>query len=360
MEWQALIPDPETIPAPWWVFETLDIVTFTIHQLLVNIVLGGSLILLVTRLRGRDVDLVDGPPATLVKRIPIAFAMGINFAVAPLLFVQVLYGHLIYTSSILIARYWILVVPFLILAYYGAYIHAYKHARARTLSLVSLCISTLLVLYIAFTLVNNMTLMLHPEKWMAYFDNRGGTLLNLGDPTLLPRYLHFVTASVAVAGLSMAVAWRLRGRRRGVDVTRQEAGGLRIFSVATFLQVLVGLWFLGSLPQHLMILLVGGDPVHTAVLTTGILLGLGACMAGFLGKLWLTVGLLGGTVVLMVINRALLRAEYLKGFFSAGDLEVSPQYGVLALFLAVFAIGIVAVVYMLRAASRASRREVAR
>lgn len=359
MTWRSLIPAAEAIPAPWWVFEILDVVTFTLHLLLINIVLGGLLVLLVSRLRGEEDDRFQGLSTVLSRRIPIAFALGINFAVAPLLFVQVLYGHLIYSSSILMARYWLLVIPFLILAYYGAYIHAYRRGKSKGLAVGALCVSALLVLVIAFTLVNNMTLMLHPQQWPGYFADRGGRLLNLGDPTLIPRYLHFVTASVAVAGLFVAVAWRVRGNRRGLEVTQKVESGLRIYAVATFVQVMVGLWLLGSLPPGLRILVIGGDPAHTAVLTTGILLGLASCMTGFLGRLWPTVGLLGGTVVLMVVNRALLRAEYLRGFFTVKDLEVAPQYGVLALFLVVFAVGLVAVGYMLKAASAASRKEVA-
>ena len=45
---------------------------------------------------------------------------------APLLFVQVLYGRLFLTSSVLMAWWWLAVVPLVILAYSGAYLLAFR------------------------------------------------------------------------------------------------------------------------------------------------------------------------------------------------------------------------------------------
>ena len=53
-------------------------------------------------------------------------AFAVNFGVAPLLFVQVLYGHLFYTSSILVAVFRLAVIPLLIVAYYALYLHGFR------------------------------------------------------------------------------------------------------------------------------------------------------------------------------------------------------------------------------------------
>jgi hypothetical protein len=50
----------------------------------------------------------------------------VNFGVAPLLFVQVLYGHFFYASSILMAVFWLAVIPLLIAAYYAAYLYGFR------------------------------------------------------------------------------------------------------------------------------------------------------------------------------------------------------------------------------------------
>ncbi len=119
-------------------------------------------------------------------------ALTVNFGVPPLLFVQVLYGHLFYSSSVMLAVPWILVIPILILAYYGAYIFVKKADKAPVWSKGALVFTSLFLLYIAFVFVNNNTLAIQPDRWGIYFENPGGWNLNLGEPTLWPRYLHFV------------------------------------------------------------------------------------------------------------------------------------------------------------------------
>jgi len=54
-----------------------------------------------------------------------------HLGVAPLLFLQVLYGRLFFTSSILMAGFWLAVVPLLIVAYYCAYVVAFRGQRTR-------------------------------------------------------------------------------------------------------------------------------------------------------------------------------------------------------------------------------------
>jgi len=350
MDWRSLIPTPDSIPAPWWVFEALGVVTFTIHLLFMNVALGGTLMLLASRLRGGDWLAEAGFHGAAVKKIPSMIALAVNFGVAPLLFVQVLYGHLMYSSSVLMGVYWLLVIPLLILAYYCAYIYARRHAVA------ALAASAVVLLYIAFMQVNNMTLMLQPEKWTAYFEDRGGTLLNLGDATLIPRYLHFVTAAVAVAGLFSSVIWAWREKQGAEGAGDHVRSGLRVFAHASAVEILIGFWWLVALPRDVMMAFMGGNLLYTVVLMVGIGLGVAAMVTAFMGKLAPTAGLLLGTLVVMVINRAFLRAAYVGRFFSVDGLEVVPQYGVLALFLIVFAVGLAAVRYILNAAYAASRR----
>ncbi len=148
MDFLSLIPTPDTIPAPAWLFLVLDLVTFTLHILVINLILGGSLITLYNRMvRGGEArQAALHAPAT--GKLPTLFAIGINLGVAPLLFLQVIYGHLFYTSSVLMAVYWILVIPFLILAYYGAYIHSRRYDAAPLLSKTALWVMTLLVPYV--------------------------------------------------------------------------------------------------------------------------------------------------------------------------------------------------------------------
>jgi hypothetical protein len=349
---QALIPRPDTIPAFWGVFEFLDIFTFIIHLLFMNVVVGGCLIALFSRLKGSDLPLNESLHGSFVNKIPSILALTITFGVAPLLFIQVLYGNFIYSSSILMAVYWILVIPMLIIAYYGVYIHARKYVTSRNLSIAVLAVSFVILIYIMMIYVNNMTLMLHPEKWDAYFSQRGGTILNMGDPIFFPRFLHFLTAAVAVGGLFGAIVWYIRGKRNtntpGADEKVKK--GLKIFSIATAVQVVIGIWFLIALPREIMLKFMGGDILYTIIFLFGFAAGIAILITGFLGKLVTTTVLLVATVVLMVINRANMRTAYLEKYFDPTSLKLHPQYSVMILFFIVLVIGLVVVAYMLKTA----------
>jgi hypothetical protein len=348
MDFLRLLPTPETIPAPPWLFELLGLVTFTLHILLVNIVLGGVLIMLFQRFFAKNDALETSFHGAAAMPIPSTFAIAINLGVAPLLFLQVIYGTFIYTSSVLMATYWILVIPFLIMAYYGAYINQMNYHKRAGLAKVSLLITGLILLYIAFIYVNNMTMMVQPQVWEAYFQNSKGTVLNWNDPTLIPRYLHFVIASVAVGGLFLSILWNRR-KNRGVEgADAKIKSGLQIFAIATAVQIIIGFWFLIALPKDIMMQFMGGNMLYTIIMTLGIIVSIATLVFAFLGKLKLSIIHLVLTVVLMVIMRANLRTAYLSDFYSINDLEIVPQYGVMSLFLLIFVVGLGVVWYMLK------------
>ena len=84
---------------------------------------------------------------------------------------------------------------------------------------VALILSALLLLLTAFLLSNASTLMLRPDFWFRWFSEPHGHLLNTGDPTLFPRYLHILLASLAVGGLTMA--WRAQWGKRAPESGRE-------------------------------------------------------------------------------------------------------------------------------------------
>jgi hypothetical protein len=345
----AYIPSPEPIPAAWWLFEALLVATFTLHILLVNVVLGGGAIAFVESLRERRVPWARPFSA----KLPTVLALAVNFGVAPLLFLQVLYGHFIYTSSVLMAVFWLGVTGLVMLAYYGLYLTVLRHDALGAARSLVLGFVVLLLLATAFVFSNNMTLMLAPERWSAYFARPDGTLLNLGDPTLVPRWLHFVTASLALGGLALA-AWFRRKADQGDEAALDGvARGMRWFSSATLVQLCVGLWFLFSQPAAIRSLFLGESSLHTAALALAVALALAALYLGHRGKIWPTVWAVTATVALMVCVRALLRAAYLAPHFSPSELTVVPQPSPLLVFILSLLLAAAAIVYMLRLALRA-------
>jgi hypothetical protein len=347
MDPRQLIPVADTIPAPAWVFLALGLLTFTLHILVINGILGTSAIALFGRIFPARAG-AGAIAAPTMPRVPSYFALGINFGVAPLLFLQVLYGHLFYTSSILMASWWIAIIPLLILAYYGAYTYAGQVEKRPALAALSLALMITFILYIGFMFVNNITLMLNPAQWTGYFSARDGTMLNLSDSSLWPRYLHFVAASLAVGGLSLAAWWRYGPEKMKKEAQDKQVLGLKIFGHATGFQVGIGFWFLLALPQPVMMQFMGDHPVATILLGIGIAAGIAVLVTGLLGEWRATIILFALTMVVMVLMRHFVREFMLTDWFSLATLQIQPQYDVLALFLVIFVVGLVSIGLMLR------------
>ncbi len=349
MDPNSLVPSPDILPAPWWVFEGLGLVTFTLHLLFMNVVLGATLLGAWRALLGGKIS-SEGHGSPLRGSVPVSLALAVNFGVAPLLFVQVTYGHLMYTSSILMGSFWLLVVPAVILAYYGAYLSK-ELAPERPLARAATVTSALLLLYVAFIYVNNMTLMLQPASWLAYFENRDGTLLNLGDKTLWPRYLHMVVGAVAVTGLFAALRAAFLARRRSLPRPEAEIrAGLRLLGFATMLEVLLGLWFLMVLPREVMLLFMGRTVLGTATLTLGLVGSVALIVVAMRGKLAWSTGLLLVTMLVMVLQRWVVRQGYLADIVELEALPMSLAWSPLLVFLLVFVLGLGVVAWLLRVA----------
>ena len=102
------IPTPDTIPVAWGYFQFLLLLTFPLHVLLMNAMLGSGIIALVNSF-GRDGDAVQWERQNS-RRLPFLIAFTVNMGVPPFLFIQTLYGQFIYTSSILMAVFWLSII----------------------------------------------------------------------------------------------------------------------------------------------------------------------------------------------------------------------------------------------------------
>jgi hypothetical protein len=354
-----LIPsvDPNPLPAPYWVLKLLLIVTFVLHIIAMNFLLGGGVVALLTKWRTKNRE--DGKRMffDVAKKMPVLLPATITLGIAPLLFVQVLYGQFFYTSSILMAWPWFLVLVLLTVAYYGFYYVSFQSGRNPGRAGGVMLFSVILVFLIGFMFTNNITLSEAPARWGAkYFQSAGGWHLNLSEPTLIPRYLHFFVAAVAVGGLFL-VFMSLANWKRDREYAEQllEFGG-RTFMYATMTQFVVGIVFLVALPQDLRMLFLGNDPVATILLLIGIVGGLGAIflMSDALHRRNIRVAafyvpaIIGVVIACMAVMRDILRDAYLKPYYHPGQFAVKTQWAVLPLFLAIFVAGVVLWFVMLK------------
>jgi hypothetical protein len=355
-------PDPIALPAPLWLLWGLLILTFTLHLLPMNFVLGGSIVGMVARLGGARGSADDARLAAWIARaMPVAIASAVTLGVAALLFQQVLYGRLFFTSAVLMGWFWLAVIPLLITGYYGAYALAFGGQDAGVNARWLAAGIAGLFLAIAFVYSNNMSLMLRPFEFVARYQADGrGLHLATADPALVPRFLHMVVGALAVTGLVVAgYGLTLRARDRAFGTWAVRHGSLW-FSTMTAVNLLIGFIWLAMLPRDSILRFMGANPGATVVLALGMMLGFGALVTIFMAGsaknpaplVKAGVGLVVATLVLMVVTRDHVRQAALDtaGFQPAS--WIVPQWGSIFVFLVLLVAALAVVTWMVVALAR--------
>jgi len=350
-----IIPATSPIQVDWSIFTVLLILTFIIHIWMMNVMLGTGIIALIRHFNQKELS--SNLSHTIASHLPFTIAFTINFGVAPLLFLQVLYGHLMYTSSILMAVYWLSVIGVLILAYYSAYIYDFKYTALAQKRVFFIAATVIGLLWIAFVFTNNMTMMLAPEKWGVYFKDTGGLWLNLSEKTLLPRYFHFITASIALGGLTIALYRQIQIDTSESDNSEQTSQwnddiqtGLGFFIGASLVQMIVGVWYFLSLPENIRQLFMGNHTFGTTIFLLVIPLIILMLVSGVKNNVWMATFLIIPVTVIMVLMRHLVRTACLAPYFRVQDLPVTEQYSPFLFFIIALIAGIAVIVYMIRLA----------
>jgi hypothetical protein len=340
-------PDPVGAPAPIGLLTALLVALLPLHLIPMNVALGGGFLAAwAARCARRGAELerhrCRALLASFTPALLVATAAMITFGIAPLLFLQVVYGPLFYTSSVLMAWLWLAVIALLLAGYYSYYAFAFRHRRGAQHASLAL-LGAVLLATVGFLFVNNMTLMLHPERWaQMYAASAHGLHLNALEPVLGPRFLHFLTASLAVTGLFVALLARGREDDAGQWMRRL---GARLFAGATHAQILVGLAFLLSLDRSVRRLFLGDSLRDTALLWSAVALALLATLL-VRRRPALAAGLTLVTVFGMSFVRHRVREAMVAPVFSVEGLRVVPQYGPMAIFAAVLIAGIATLVWM--------------
>jgi hypothetical protein len=347
--------DPTGLPAPVWLLKLLLVFTFLLHVVPMNLVLGGGLVMGWASWRGRrlahggdgEAGRRYGAMASRIARLmPVATAFTITLGIAPLLFLQVLYGQLFYTSSVLMAWAWLGVIGLLMIGYYGYYGVAFsKEILSWKAALLSFA-SAILFLAVGFIFTNNLTLMLRPEKLGPMYARSGhGLHWNLDDPTLWPRFLHFAVASLAITGLFLALVGARRAKADPATGEWIRGCGVKLFGGATLVQLGVGIWFLFALPERVRGSFLGASPGDTALLWGSVAVAVAAIFLTRKSPL-LGTGAIAVTLVGMAVVRQRVRTLMLAPYFSTESLEVRPQTTVFLIFVVLLLAGLGVVAWM--------------
>ncbi len=325
----ANTPIPHEIPLPLPGDRALLIgaliFAFLAHILFVNLMLGGSLLTVafeaVGMARGRkDYDRLA---EEIAKTITVNKSLAVVLGVGPLLCINVVYTLYFYSANALTGHAWISVVPVVSVAFLLLYLHKYSWAwpwmtRNKRAHVALGAVPAVLFLLVPFIFLANVNLMLFPDRW----ESVRGFLSAVWLPNVLPRYLHFIVASIAVTGLVMA--WYFGRRRFPVEDTFDELSRptlirtfLLIALITTMVQFLAGPLLLVTLPwvgltlPMVVVILLGASFAVAAVLVLRAEVRSADARIG--SRFWTIVLLLGFTVVCMATGRHMYRERALVG-----------------------------------------------
>lgn len=364
----SLIPpkDEFGLPGPIWLFEFLLPATFFLHVLFMNVTLGTALLAIPLTRMARTRPHVHAALHDLYSAWPVAMSLTITTGIAPLLFVQVLYGHFFFVASILLGWWWLAILIALLAAFYGIYVakaaigqgtdpkHETPHPPS-SLHWIALAVIGIACIFIAAMFTANSTLMLLPDAWKQVHEGRqmGWSV----HPMFWPRLAHNLIGSLAVTGMFIAVRARLIRRHADEERHTIVSFGLLVALIATCVQVADGVWFVVTIFHDVKHVFHQFSP-GTILWSLAVLAAIALLVVLFKaldhpekpGSVWIPAGLLSFILVGMSAGRERVRLGMLERHARAlyESADVRPQTFTLILFFITLAAGLALIALMVR------------
>ncbi len=357
-------------PAPFWFIVSFKVLGFTLHMGPMHIWYAGSVLVALFTLFGR------GHPRRLAARLagalPILIALGVNFGIVPLLFVQVGYYPVVYPANILIAWFWFAVIPLLIVAYYGTYYYVAQIRRGgvnRTGVAASVA-SALAFLTIGFFFSNNFSLMTNKEQMLAIYDRTAaggavsGLALNVGDPTLFPRWLMMFGLAITTTAVYILLDTVFFARDEAADYRRWAVRfAVRLYAGGVLWFAAFGSWYIfGALRPEIRQLMFVRPPILLLAALTAVapgavwLLLMRASQTLHRAQAWAAGAVQFVVLALNAITRQWVQNSELAGFYDPAAVRVQTQWTPMIVFLVLFAIALGVVGWMVSQVLRSPAR----
>jgi len=384
------------IPAPFWFVEFFKVLGFTLHVVPMNLWYAGLPVAMLLWLRGGEHGRRFS--ARLMRQMPVIVALGVNLGVVPLLFVQVAYYKVFYPATILMAWSWLLIVVLLIPAYYAVYFYAIglrdeagstparkaavpeplpspargrgvggEGCRPKNRKLLSAgrkaagWAAAVLFIAIGFLFANGLSLMAHVQRWPELWQAHNmagaalGTALNVGDPSLWPRWLLMFGLALATTAAWVYFDAAFFARRESEDYRRWAARfAAKLYAPGMILFAAAGSWYVfGTWPAELRQTMTAGA-MHVLTMATGMSPGLPFVLLWTRRRRLPTraaAALIGlaqfGVLGINAISRHLVQKVSLEGFLDVSAQPTAVQWGPMAVFLTTFLLGLGVIAWML-------------
>ena len=350
--------DPFGLPFYAWMFQGLLVLTFTLHILVVNLVVGGIGVAMYCHFKGGEYR--RRLSQALAQASTINISVAIVLGVAPLLFVQVIYDPFWYTSNSLSAWWAMAFLVAVTIGFLALYVF-YLKRKQQPDAWGGYAVLSLVAVVAAGVIISTLSVQaLVPADWLKWY-TRYGELNTTGTGLYhfeLGRFFHFMVPGFINIGIFMMLyAWYFRPRADYDDAYLDWVGqaGVRLAKIAVMIEIVTGLWWLVAVPRNLHFM---RDPY----MWTGA--GLGLVLLALLyraarnpDRFALPLAVFSFvTVLVMSTARELLRMSYLGLYkYSIYDYKVNVDWGSTALFLVTFVLGLVIIAYPLTVAFKLGR-----
>lgn len=345
---------PFGFPASTAVYLALYVVTLVIHVIFMNYVLAGTGYLAVVSIVSRGELLEDATSNILRDWMPFALSATITAAIAPLLFVQVLYKKAFYTANLLLVHRWMIMLPILVVGFYLLYVLKAQKARhsSRFVRVVAACGAFFCFHFTAWSWTENHMLSLDPGAWVAHYAS--GSLIYF-NPEIVPRLL--LWCSGAVPTLCLLLTWQLLS----FSQSAQEAAIRRLAIMAiSGLSAAAGCacWYLAWMGPDLRTAL--QRPIAAPYLWVAVM---GALVQGVIwlsaltrrhlsaAMRWLLSGAVLATILGVSIARETIRLARVNLAELTSNVAHEQRQGMLV-FLALLAVNIGVIAWCLRSVAR--------
>ncbi|GHT23808.1 hypothetical protein FACS189419_08240 [Planctomycetales bacterium] len=349
MDISALAP----APAPFWFVQFFKVVGYTLHLVPMGVWFAGlpiAVLMAIVHTKNSGVY-----AKRMFGQFPVMMALGINFGIVPLLFLQTTYYQSFYTATILTAWHWIAVIPILIVGYYSLYIAAYAgEKRGRQILfgfIASFCLTV-----IGLLISNGLTLMVRSDLWAGIMEKTNfhgattGTANNFSDIALWIRVATVFGFALITTGVWAVFDAFFLYRSDDAGYRRWTLNLLRVLTVLGIAVIALA----GHLPSFL-----GIDPGEATKiafphkLAMCLLLGPAAvfllslaakCKVSVFAVALVHFLSLGYFAVVRQIGQNAGVAQ----FVDVSKLPVEVQWDTLIAFVAVFVFGVVIIFWMVR------------
>ncbi|MBN2866484.1 MAG: hypothetical protein JXK16_10815 [Thiotrichales bacterium] len=221
-EMMYALRNPAGVPTYPIIFVGLGVLTFALHILFVQMMLGTSVITIFGAFNTNPYW--RRLAAAMLEVAKISVSVAIVVGVAPLLFVQVVYDPHWYTSNVLSANWVIGFIIILIFAYWAMYFYYFQNSKNKDKTVQpksrwAMLVSLALMLVVGFIMHSLTSQILHPELWKEWY-LQNGTLDYSGSQLHaynLWRFAFFISMAIPVTGGLLVTYRRFKSVREDAD-----------------------------------------------------------------------------------------------------------------------------------------------